>query len=160
MKIRKMAWALLVLGGVVPAVFLSACATIMQGTTQQVSISSSPTGAKVTIDQREFGSTPVIADLKRKDNHVVQITMDGYEPYQVSLSRGVSGWVAGNIVFGGIIGLAVDAITGGMYKLTPEQITATLANGDVANTSDQLVLTVVLTPDPSWEQIGQLVPAN
>jgi hypothetical protein len=39
--------------------------------------------------------------------------------------------VWGNIVFGGIIGLAVDAITGGLYKLAPEQVSAQLARGEI-----------------------------
>jgi hypothetical protein len=42
----------------------------------------------------------------------------------MQLHRGTSGWVWGNIVFGGLIGLVVDASTGAMYKLTPEQVHA------------------------------------
>jgi hypothetical protein len=59
---------------------------------------------------------------------LVKIELPGYMPYETNLIRKVDGWIAGNIVFGGLIGLAVDAITGGMYKLTPEQIQSELMN--------------------------------
>jgi len=141
-------------------VALNACGSIIHGTTQQVSISSAPTGAQVTVDNMPLGETPVVGDLKRKDQHVVRVTLDGYAPYELALSRSVSGWVAGNIVFGGIIGLAVDAITGGMYKLTPEQVNATLEMGAPGTPrvgdDDDLVVMVVLRPQPEWQSIGTL----
>ena len=134
----------------------------MHGTTQQVAVSSSPTGAQVTVDAMERGTTPVIADLKRKDNHVIKVTMDGYQPFEMALTRSVSGWVWGNIVFGGLIGLAVDAITGGLYKVAPEQVTAELkADGallQMAEGNELMLLTVVLAPRPGMERIGTLVP--
>jgi hypothetical protein len=37
-----------------------------------------------------------------------------------------------NLVFGGIPGLAVDAITGGLYKVAPEEVTATLKEAQPA----------------------------
>lgn len=142
---------------------VSACATIMQGSSQEVSIASSPTGAKLVIDGAEAGRTPVAASLKRKDKHTIRIEMDGYQPFEMALGRGTSGWVWGNIVFGGIPGLAVDAITGAMYKLTPEQVQATLpANAAAVDDprTDMLSLTVVLRPDPSWVRIGQMEPTS
>jgi hypothetical protein len=140
------------------AALLAGCATIMQGSTQQVSLGSTPTAARVTINGMERGTTPMVADLKRKDTHQIRIQADGYQPYELTLSRSVSGWVVGNILFGGIVGLAVDAITGGMYKLTPDQLQAALATADVSSVGngDHLVLTVVLRADPEWERIATL----
>lgn len=87
------------------------------------------------------------------------MSLDGYQPLEMGLTRSVSGWVWGNIVFGGIIGLAVDAITGGLYKLSPEQVSAQLqrAGGDAAaDGGDALVLTVILRPGPGMERVGTL----
>src|SRR2546423_15507985 len=100
---------------------LAACATIMHGSGQDVGISSAPTGASVWIDNSEKGRTPLIFKLTRKDNHTVKIQMDGYQPFEATVTRSVSGWVWGNIVFGGLIGLAVDAISGRIYERTPDQ---------------------------------------
>jgi len=139
------------------ALVASACGTIMQGTTQQMSVSSTPTGARVTVNGLALGNTPLVADLKRKDQHFLRIEMEGYQPHEMALSRSVSGWVVGNIVFGGIIGLAVDAITGGMYKLNPEQVAAVLDQvGPHSLDSDGLVFLVVLAPQEGWELIATL----
>ncbi len=139
-------------------VFTQACGTIMQGTTQQVGISSNPSKAYVTINGQDKGTTPMVLDLKRKDSHMVRIELDGYEMYETTLTRKVSGWVWGNIVFGGLIGLVVDAAAGGMYKLTPEQINAELRDGNLAfnENNDGLIIAVVLEPKPEWEKIGSL----
>src|SRR5688572_11667627 len=51
----------------------ASCATIMHGKNQEVGISSTPSSAKVTVDNLVLGNTPVIAKLKRKDNHIVKI---------------------------------------------------------------------------------------
>lgn len=135
-----------------------ACGTIMQGTTQEIGISSTPSEALVTIDDQEKGTTPVVVDLKRKESHMIRIELDGYETYETTLTRKVSGWVWGNIVFGGLIGLVVDASAGGMYKLTPEQISAELREGELTfnERKADVLIAVVLNPDPEWEKIGSL----
>lgn len=137
---------------------LTGCASIIHGTQQDVGLSSSPTSAKVTVNGRTLGQTPVVAKLARKDNHVVKFELDGYAPTEMTLTRGVSGWVWGNIVFGGVIGLAVDAMTGGLYKLTPEQLNAQL--GKVASIQQSkdgsISVAVVMQADPAWQRVGQL----
>lgn len=137
---------------------LSGCATIMQGTKQNVGISSIPTGASVAIDNAPYGKTPIVANLARKDNHFIEITMSGYLPYATTLSRQTSGWVWGNLAFGGLIGLAVDAISGGLYRLTPEQITAELKKEGTAflPKEDMVYIVTVLKPNPAWQKIGNL----
>lgn len=140
-------------------VALAGCATIVQGSNQNVSVASSPTGAQVTIDGKNMGVTPMVAQLARKKSHKVQISMAGYQPYEIEMTKGVSGWVAGNVLFGGIPGFVVDAITGAMYKLTPDTITGELGQmSAMTGPRDQIMVRVVLAADPSWEKIGQLTP--
>jgi hypothetical protein len=136
----------------------TACASIMHGTQQDVGVSSSPTSARVTIDNQPKGNTPTVAKLSRKDNHIVKIELDGYLPYEATLTRKTSGWVWGNIVFGGLIGLAVDAISGGLYNLTPEQLQAQLARqgSSVHATPDGICVVLVPSASTSWERIGTL----
>lgn len=140
------------------------CGTIIHGTEQEIGFSSNPTGAKVTVDQRQMGTTPVSLDLDRGESHLIKMELEDYKPYETQVTKGVSGWVAGNIVFGGLIGLAVDAITGGMYKLTPEQISAELrddeATASAAMKDGKVYITVVMKPNPEWEKIGQLEQAE
>ncbi len=140
---------------------LVACATIMHGTSQQIGVSSSPTGAQVTVDGMQHGVTPVVVDLKRNDRHTIRVAMAGYQPFEMDLTRSVSGWVWGNLVFGGLIGLAVDAISGGLYKLSPEQVTAQLQKSQMqvaAGGGQVLLVTVVLHPSAGMQRIGTLTP--
>lgn len=136
---------------------LTGCATIMNGTTQSVSISSNPSNAGVWIDNQFVGQSPMIVMLTRKDNHFVRIELEGYQPYQITFNRELSGWVFGNIVFGGFIGLAVDAISGGIYRLTPEQANANLSQHcTYGKKSADSSIAIVMKIDPSWEKIGEL----
>ena len=146
------------IAGFAIACLISSCGTIIHGSRQDVSISSNPGSALVTINNQEIGKTPVTTSLSRKDNHTVKIELDGYLPYETKFTRKVDGWIAGNIVFGGLIGLAVDAISGGMYKLTPDQIQAELRNRTVSvkQLKNGVYFAVVLQPKSDWEKVGQL----
>lgn len=140
------------------AFLLSGCATIVNGSRQSVGINSTPGGAEIFVDDVSVGKTPALISVKRNDSKVVKLTYEGYQPYEVKLTRNVSGWIAGNILLGGLVGLVVDAVTGSMYKLSPDQIAAGLKKGDAYSSNklkgDGIYLGVTLTPDPSWEKIG------
>lgn len=140
------------------------CGTIMHGTTQTVGIGSNPTGAKITVDGMELGVTPMMVDLKRKSSHLVHIELPGYLPFDTTITKSVSGWVFGNLIFGGIIGLAVDAVSGGLYELSPEQVQAGLIRMNMSSVWDEhnrdtFYVVAVLAPDPSWKKVGELTPA-
>jgi hypothetical protein len=119
---------------------VTACATIINGSSQSVGFRSQPTGANVYVDGIPMGQTPVAPDLKRMDKHIVRIELDGYEPYEFMIDRSVSGWVAGNILFGGLIGIAIDAATGSMYRLDPSEVDVVLENATIAGDLDSLDL--------------------
>ena len=155
---RKGLAVILVSCGVMAGFVLSGCATIIHGTRQNVGISSSPTGAEVWVDNVKMGETPVIAKLRRKDTHTVKLVLPGYQPYETTVTRSVSGWVWGNVAIGGLIGLGVDAISGGMYKLNPEQVTGSFAVERAAGLSktDEIYIDVSTAPQRGWERIGYL----
>lgn len=144
--------------GTLAVLLMCGCATIIHGGSQDIGFSSTPSSAKVMVDNNPVGQTPVITKLSRKDNHIVRMELEGYKPFEATLTRGTSGWVWGNLVFGGIPGLAIDAISGGLYKLTPEQIAAQLARqgASVQSEEDAIYIGVVLQPDPEWERVGAL----
>ena len=141
------------------ATTISSCATIMHGTYQTVGISSNPSDAWVYVDRNYVGNTPLLLELSRKDNHLVRIELPGYLPYEIQFTKTVRGWVFGNIVFGGLIGLAVDAVSGGIYRLTPEQVHAELRAqyGVDSKNSNESFIAIVLEPQAGWEKIGNLV---
>lgn len=139
------------------SLLLPSCASIVSGSKQKINFNSTPAGAIVWVDNVNLGVTPVTAKLERsKKDQKVKIELQGYKPYELTLTRKTNGWIWGNILFGGIIGIIVDSSSGAMYRLTPDQIEAQLANGVVMNKKSDTYIGVVLTADESWEKIGNL----
>ncbi|MGB0343006.1 MAG: hypothetical protein ACPGGG_06180 [Parvibaculales bacterium] len=113
---------------------LAACASIIDGgPTKPVRVNSAITGKQFIVRDKSGkivhrGTTPATVNLPRSG--------DGWaegQRYTISFEDGSSsavvkssatGWyIAGNLVFGGLIGwLLVDPITGAMYKLSPEEV--------------------------------------
>lgn len=102
------------------------CATIVSSKMQDVTIRSNPPGAKVMLDGATIGTTPMIANLIRKKRHSLEITKNGYDRDVRATTRGFNWWYLGNLIFGGIIGLIVDPITGAIYEVNPEIISVEL----------------------------------
>lgn len=136
----------------------SSCATVISGTHQYVDISSEPAGATVLIDGKEAGRTPLEYQLKRSSDHMVRLELAGYAPYEIKIDKTFNPWVIGNVIIGGVIGIVVDSVTGAVYRLTPDEIDATLKRGyaSAAETGDRIVIASVLRPLPGWEKIGQM----
>ena len=114
--------ALFILSALFLGAFATGCATIMHGAVQEIPVSSSPTGATVVVDDGLRFKTPTTLILSRKDPHKLAILMEGHETNIVDLKPSVSGAMAGNILFGGLVGLTVDAGSGAAYTLTPEVV--------------------------------------
>jgi len=103
------------------------CATVINGTTQKISVDTGPCGAdcQVVGDSARY-TTPCQLELKRKEDHLVKITKESYEPETVDIKHSMSGVVVGNVLLGGLIGVGVDAADGAACKLTPEKINITM----------------------------------
>ncbi len=116
----------------IAVVFLGGCASIVHQTTQQIPVSSSPAGAAVTVACGDVNNdpklvTPTVVTVHRKPSHcTITLAKEGYQPVETSLKRSTSGWYFGNILFGGIIGLIVDAANGAMYNRAPANVDVTL----------------------------------
>ena len=109
---------------------LTGCATITRGSSEALVVESTPTGAEVRLSSGEICKTPCTLKKKRKDNFVVFINREGFEPVEVAVisetpGAGAAG-MAGNVLVGGLIGVGVDAATGATKRLTPNPIRVTL----------------------------------
>lgn len=140
---------------------LCACATIVHGGHEKLTFGTTPPGARVFIDDTAMGTTPTTITFSRKKEHLLRIELEGYKPYTLRITRHTSDWVWANLLVGGVIGVAIDAGTGAMYKLYPKDLrTVMVASGDttaaVTAHGGQLRVAIVLRPDPTWEKVGQL----
>jgi hypothetical protein len=114
------------------AMLMTGCASIVHQTTQQIPVASNPPGAAVTVACGDVSNdsklvTPTVVTVHRKPKLcAISLTKDGYQPTEVALAKKMSGWYLGNILFGGIVGLIVDAANGAMYDRTPPKVDVTL----------------------------------
>lgn len=101
---------------------LGACATIIEGGDQNVSVTTYPPRAQCELirggDVVAFiNPTPGTVSLKKgADDIVVHCTKDGYFDSMVTMESSLQDMTFGNIVFGGIVGVAVDAASGAMHE--------------------------------------------
>ncbi len=84
--------------GVGVASLLSACASMMHGDHQSVTIFTDPPESKVVIDQRVHLTAPGKVTLTRKEDHVGRAEKDGYSPTEFRLERSMSNWEYANII--------------------------------------------------------------
>lgn len=104
------------------AIQTTACATIVEGTDQTVAVITDPAGGTCTLSR---GGTTVatvnqapgsVVLEKSKDNVLIACTMEGHESGAATLSSSFQGMTFGNLLFGGLIGVAVDAGSGAMHE--------------------------------------------
>jgi len=96
--------------------FCASCATVTRGTTEQIQIVSDPPGAEARTSMGFVCVTPCTLQVGRKDEFTVTVSKPGYQPAEVPVSTKVNpgggAAFAGNVLVGGLVGMAADASTG------------------------------------------------
>jgi len=113
------------------AITLVGCATITKGTTQTVAIDTPGVpGATCTIQTQngpQMVLTPGSVVLTKGSAALpIQCTKECYVNGSSIIPSGTETMAAGNVVFGGVLGLGVDAATGAMNKY-PDVVTVAMA---------------------------------
>ncbi len=107
------------------AILFSGCSTIVKGSEQQVSVNTPGVpGAMCQLQSPAIGTrtvqTPANIILpKSKHNVAVTCTAQCYSNGVSTLASHTEVMTAGNVLFGGIIGLGVDAASGAMNTYDP-----------------------------------------
>ena len=117
------------LGIVAVAATLGGCASVTRGTTETISISSTPAGAEATVsglDNPTVCMTPCAVVAKRSADISITFAKPGFETEVVTLTKevpatGAAGF-AGNIIAGGLVGMGVDAVTGAAQDHKPNPV--------------------------------------
>jgi len=102
------------------------CCTIISGRNQSLPVVSNPSGAKVIVNGVQQQSPCTLVLDRKQLLYQVRVEKEGYEPVEITLRKGVNGWVWGNLLFGGIIGLIIDLCTGSVNKFTPTELEVSL----------------------------------
>ena len=99
---------------------LSGCATVIEGTTQSLAVTTPPvTGAKCVISGPAgtyHVTTPGKVAVSRGGGYLyVDCDKDGYQHASAAVEPHFNAVTVGNILAGGLIGVGVDATTGANY---------------------------------------------
>lgn len=106
----------------IAACALSGCGTITQGTSQNITVTSSPPGAHCDFTRKgehvaTLDKTPGTVKVdKTKNDILLNCTLAGYQDASVNLESGYGAGTFGNIILGGGIGWAIDSATGADNK--------------------------------------------
>lgn len=99
---------------------------ITRGTTQDVGIQSTPSTANVQLSTGQTCVTPCMLKMKRNNAFTGTVTKNKFKPGEfivnTAISSGGTIGLAGNLIAGGVIGVAVDAGSGAMYDLYPNNV--------------------------------------
>ena len=103
----------------------SACATVIEGTTDVITVSTTPPGARcdVTRDGMPLGTIPdtpgSLNVSKSKNGLVITCTKPSHEATEkVHMPNSVA-TTFGNFIAGGVIGVVVDMSTGANFRYPP-----------------------------------------
>ncbi|MFO1081397.1 MAG: hypothetical protein U1E23_12335 [Reyranellaceae bacterium] len=113
---------------------LGGCATIVNGTTQDVMLETQPEGAACKVERQgalvaSVDPTPGKVKLPRQsDVLTVTCTRDGFEPSKEALTSTFSGATFGNLLLGGLVGVVIDSSSGANNKY-PERVSVILTPG-------------------------------
>lgn len=110
------------------------CASIVSGRYADVHLDSHPPNAHVVIRDHKgaevtSANTPAVVSLRRSRRfflparYTATFEAPGHESATVPIRSTVNPWVLGNVVLGGVVGLAVDTGTGAGWKPRHDQIT-------------------------------------
>jgi len=123
---------LLVLG--LTLLSVTSCATIVDGGDKFVSVNVDPANSKIHVRSNQGeeyvrqGSFNLRVD--RKASYTLVVESPNYISEEITVKRGLNGWYFGNILFGGIIGLIVDGVTGNMWTPKPKIVSVKMVKDD------------------------------
>ncbi len=108
------------------ALALPGCATIMHGSSQSLAVITEPPGATCKLEREgimigNIAPTPGTARIEKNKNDIlVTCDREGFETTAIRHVSDFGGATIANAVAGGLIGVAVDAISGANFPYPPE----------------------------------------
>ncbi|MEP0709518.1 MAG: hypothetical protein ABJL17_16450 [Parvibaculum sp.] len=111
-------------------VSLSACSSIIEGTSQEITVNTNPDGADCSLVREgvsiaRINPTPGAATIKKTKYDIsIECTKAGYSKATFLNHSDVAGATVGNVILGGGVGWAIDSASGADNKYeTPVNIT-------------------------------------
>ena len=144
---------------------VAGCGVLFGGTTKSISITSAPSAATInTQPPTNVFTTPTSMELERKNSYTITASREGYRDATAQIRKSMRmGPLILDILFTGLLGVVVDAVTGGWWDLQPDNVTLVLEQTDPAQAGPD-VITVMLSfqeaPDGLTAQIESSTPVR
>jgi len=103
---------------------LTSCAGIINGTSQSITVTSTPEGAEVFIDGNNMGETPLTVKLKKNKYDNIMVKKSGYKTVTRPISKVYDNTALLNIFWDLS---TTDMITGAAYEYEPSNYNFTLS---------------------------------
>lgn len=160
---KRTAKAIAVLG------LVAGCASIVSGTSQQVTIDSNPKGADCTLtrDGQMIGNVRTPGGLvikKTKHDIAIDCGKEGYQRSTATLASDVESTTFGNLLIGGAIGWAIDSATGADNKyddvITVALVPDIAGGGQGQGVASASSIRTSTTPGPKPTSLGSAKAAK
>lgn len=112
-------------------VLATGCGAVFAAKTRPVIVQSTPPDAQVLVDGVPLGTTPTTVPVNNHKNHTVVVRAPGYPDGTCLVNTRVGVvWVVLDIVLTGLIGVVVDAVTGGWSEVDALPCNVNLGGAD------------------------------
>lgn len=123
----------------ISSILCNGCATIIDGKTQEIRVSSMPENATVLMGGVAVGKTPITLNVKRGSSNLIVIQRKGYRTKTVKLDRVFNTTVFFNLlwfllyIIPGVVAFVIDYSTGAIYEIETNTIDVDLEKIDVVD---------------------------
>lgn len=127
-KTQSLSSAACIVGAIALSFVLTSCATIFNGTSQEVKFESEPSGAAVMVGGVERGTTPATITMTKPGLSSKRVTFqkEGYEDRTIKLQKSFATTSILNIFGPTLLGFGIDAFSGALFNYSPTRYKAEL----------------------------------
>lgn len=135
---------ILIAASLASVMLTTGCATIVNDDYVQIPVTTVPSEASIEVNGSSYQSPAIVPVPRGQGDFVMKISKDGYQPVSIFLNQSLDGWVWGNVIFGGIIGLVVDFATGDAYDISPDVVNQSLTGAEITKTDSKGINVVLI----------------
>jgi hypothetical protein len=140
---------------------LSGCGLIFGGTSQTISVQSSPNAATVTTTPATGTyTTPSSISLSRKNSYSLKFEKQGYSSADFEIHNHVRGGIVVLDILVGLVGVIIDAATGAWYGLSPDNANVVMTKVGMVDGPDTITVGIRIghTGDSNTLNVQSSVP--
>jgi hypothetical protein len=142
------------------ALLTTGCATFMNGGTVNVPVYTVPQGATIMVNGATYKSPTIVRLPRGEGDFNLHIEKENFQSIDIMLTESTDGWLWGNLLIGGLIGIAIDYMTGSAYDLEPELISANLKGANLSKSDDGSLRFILVDINKLPKHIAQRIIKN